>query len=126
MDDDFNSGGAMSDLFQLLGTLNKFADQQQIEDAARRKPEDLASFVRSVETLRELSAILGLFLKPPAQATSGGDQTLTDNLIKLLIDLRAAARKNKDFATADRIRNDLAAMGVTLEDRKDGTGWRIG
>ena len=43
--------------------------------------------------------------------------------MKLLIDLRAEARKKKDFATADRIRNGLAEIGVTLEDRAGGTEW---
>jgi cysteinyl-tRNA synthetase len=43
----------------------------------------------------------------------------------LLIELRASARKNKDFATADKIRNDLAVFGVTLEDRPNRTEWKI-
>ena len=46
--------------------------------------------------------------------------------MKLLIDLRADARKKKDFATADRIRNSLVEMGVTLEDRPGGTDWSQG
>lgn len=125
MDDDFNSGAAVSDLFQLLGALNRFADQKKLESAADRKPDDLESFARAAETLRELSAILGLFLKRPA-ATAGGNDVLTDKLARFLIELRAEARRNKDFASADRIRLGLAAIGVTLEDRKDGTDWRAG
>jgi cysteinyl-tRNA synthetase len=46
-------------------------------------------------------------------------------LIGLLIDIRAQARKNKDFATSDQIRDQLAAAGVVLEDRPDGTVWRV-
>ena len=42
---------------------------------------------------------------------------------QLLIELRAAARKNKDFATADQIRDQLSRLGVTLEDRPGGTEW---
>ncbi len=124
MDDDFNSGAAMSDLFQLLTTLNKFADQKNLEDAKKRSTDELSSFLRGVETLRELSAILGLFLKPAPKV--GGDNQAMDNVMQLLIELRAAARQNKDFSTADKIRDDLTAAGVTLEDRKEGTGWRIG
>jgi len=124
MDDDFNSGGAISELFELLRGLNKFADQQQLEDAAARTDAALASFRRGVDTLRELTAVLGLFRTPPA-AKSGGDSELLDKLLSLLVELRAEARKRKDFATADRIRQGLGEMGITLEDRKDGTGWRL-
>jgi cysteinyl-tRNA synthetase len=43
----------------------------------------------------------------------------------MLIDIRNSARKSKDFATSDRIRDELAAAGVILEDRADGTVWRV-
>ena len=43
----------------------------------------------------------------------------------LLIDLRKSARANKDFETADQIRDRIAAAGVELMDRKDGTSWRV-
>jgi len=125
MDDDFNSGAAVSDLFLLLTALNKFADEKKLEDAGSRDEEDVASFCRGVEALRELSAILGLFQKPPATTAAGGDEGLTDNLVKLLVDLRSEARKNKDFTTADQIRDGLDEMGVKLEDRKGGTDWRL-
>ncbi len=120
MDDDFNTGAAVSDLFQILTALNKFADQHQLDDSKRRTSEDLALFTAGVEVLRELSSILGLFQKP---ATRASDDQLTDNLVQLFIQMRADARKNKDFATSDRIRDTLAEVGVTLEDRKDGTTW---
>jgi len=126
MDDDFNSGGAVSELFNLLGTLNKFADQQQLEDAARRQDADVKAFCRGVETLRELAAILGLFLKPVSRAGSGGNEQVLDALVQTFIRLRADARQNKDFALADRIRQELTAAGITLEDRKEGTTWRLG
>jgi cysteinyl-tRNA synthetase len=45
--------------------------------------------------------------------------------LELFIEVRAEARKNKDFATADKIRNSLAELGVTLEDRPGGTEWQI-
>lgn len=125
MDDDFNSGAAVSELFQLLTALNKYADRCQLEDASQRQQGDLEAFGRAVETLRELGAVLGLFLSPPAPAPSGADEKLTAGLIELLIQLRAAAREKKDFATADRIRDGLSALGVALEDRKGETGWRI-
>ena len=125
MDDDFNTGAATSDLFQLLSLLNKFIDDEQLEDAKQRTPAAIASFTRGVETLRELSAILGLFLKPQKSAGQGADETILDDLMNLLIDLRKNARTQKDFATADQIRDQLTAAGITLEDRKDGTGWKL-
>ena len=46
--------------------------------------------------------------------------------MELMIALRAEARANKNFEIADRIRDGLAELGITIEDRKDGTGWRVG
>jgi cysteinyl-tRNA synthetase len=80
--------------------------------------------MNGVIVLRELSRLLGLFLRPPthAEAEAGG---LTGPLIELFIELRAQARKDRNFALADQIRDRLAALGVILEDRRDGTGWKI-
>jgi cysteinyl-tRNA synthetase len=124
MDDDFNTGGAVSDLFELLRALNKYVDQHQLEDRAARDESRLPALKRGVAVLRELTALLGLFRQPPQ--ASAGDNELVGKLLALLVALRTEARQRKDFATADRIRQGLAAIGVTLEDRKDGTVWRIG
>ena len=78
-----------------------------------------------LNVLRELSQILGLFQTPPAKASAGDDKIL-NGLMQLLIDLRAEARKSKNFAMADQIRKRLGEIGVTLEDRPGGTGWRVG
>ena len=127
MDDDFNTGAAVSDLFQLLTALNKFADEQQLEDATRRSTTDVESFARGAETLRELANILGLFIKPPAAvAGDDGDNSLADGLMGLVVELRNHARKAKDFETADRIRDSLNDLNVTLEDRAGETTWRVG
>ena len=78
-----------------------------------------------LDLLRELSQILGLF-SAPLEAKSGGDDKIVGGLMQLLLDLRAAARKSKNFAMADQIRKRLTELGSTLEDRAGGTGWRIG
>jgi len=122
MDDDFNTGGATSDLFDLVRTINRFIDEHQLEQA--ESTEAIAALTQAVTTLRELSAILGVFKTPPANS-AGGD-ALTNQLMELLIALRAEARASKNFEIADRIRDGLAEIGVTIEDRKDGTGWRAG
>ncbi len=91
---------------------------------AQRNPsaESLATLTQGAKTLREMAATLGLFRKP-VEAKTSGDDALVGQLIELLIELRGAARKNKDFATADRIRKRLAELGITLEDRPGGTEW---
>jgi cysteinyl-tRNA synthetase len=124
MDDDFNTGAAIGDLFELVRVLNRFSDQHQLEDPDRREPAQVASCRRAATTLRELTAVLGLFRKPHAPAIAPRNE-LVGKLLDLLVDLRSQSRRNKDFATADRIRDCLSEIGVTLQDRKDGTHWRI-
>ncbi|HWE40272.1 MAG TPA: cysteine--tRNA ligase [Isosphaeraceae bacterium] len=120
MDDDFNTGGALGQLFELVRDLNRFVDGIRPDNPS----EDLIEAFRyGVVILKELTQVLGLFRRPPAKAAAG--DTLTDDLLRLLIDLRAEARKSKNFALADSIRTRLTALGVTLEDRPDGTSWKI-
>ncbi len=122
MDDDFNTGGGIGALFDLVRAINKFVDDEKLEEPGKRTSEKMDPLRRGATTLRELAATLGLFRKPPQEKSSGGDE-LVGKLMKLLIDLRAESRKKKDFATADRIRNTLAEIGVVLEDRPGGTEW---
>jgi cysteinyl-tRNA synthetase len=124
MDDDFNTGGAIGDLYELLTTLNRFADNRQLE-AQKADAETLRDFRRGVLVLRELSQVLGIFIRPVAAAASANDQ-IVGGLMQLLLDLRAEARKAKNFAVADQIRQRLTQLGITLEDRPGGTGWRLG
>ncbi len=102
MDDDFNTGGAVGDLFELVRILNKYADDQKLEGG---KGSEATSAVlrQGAKTLRELGATLGLF-RAPAAKPAAGDNELVGKLMGLVIELRAAARGKKDFATADRIR----------------------
>ena len=113
----------MSDLFQLLTALNKFADENRLED---KQPADepLEAFCQGVETLRELAHLLGLFVTPPVRAVGESDQEATNALVNLLINLRSEARTNKNFDTADQIRDSLGDIGIILEDRQGSTEWR--
>jgi cysteinyl-tRNA synthetase len=121
MDDDFNTGGAVGDLFELVRSLNKYADDQKLEN---RQPDasQLATLRTGAVVLRELGATLGLFRVPAARPADGGGEVV-DKLMALVIELRAAARGKKDFATADRIRQALTEAGIALEDRPGGTEW---
>jgi cysteinyl-tRNA synthetase len=124
MNDDFNTGGAVGELHDLLNTLNRFADARQLEGAPK-SPEAVADFREGAVVLKELGQILGLFEKPPARQ-EGGDDELVNGLMRLLIDLRAEARKSKNYALADQIRKRLGELKITIEDRPGGTGWRRG
>ncbi len=122
MDDDFNTGMAVANLFGLVRLLNKFADDAKFEQSAKPDAESLATLTQGAKTLRELAATLGLFRKP-IEAKAADDDALVGDLMKLLIEVRGIARKNKDFATADLIRKRLTELGITLEDRPTGTEW---
>jgi cysteinyl-tRNA synthetase len=122
MDDDFNTGAATAALFELLKALNKFVDTEKLE-AGKPDPAKVAMLAHGAMVLREMAGILGLF-RQPVEQKSAADDALVGQLVELLIELRAAARKNKDFATGDRIRNRLAEIGIALEDRPGATEWR--
>ncbi len=125
MDDDFNTGGAIGALFDLVRALNKYADQERLEEPGRRTPEKLTPLRQGAATLRELGPTLGMFRTPVEEAAAGAGSELTGKLLDLFVAIRAEARKKKDFATADRIRDGLAELGVTLEDRPGGTEWTL-
>jgi cysteinyl-tRNA synthetase len=124
MNDDFNTGGAVGSLYELLTTLNRWADARKLE-GSEKDPVSLDYFRRGTMILREMSQILGIFRDAPAAKTGGNDE-LVNGLMQLLIDLRAEARKAKNFALGDQIRKRLTDLRVTLEDRPGGTGWRLG
>jgi cysteinyl-tRNA synthetase len=120
MDDDFNTGGAIGELFDVVHALNRFANALT-PDAH----EALAEYSSGMVVLKELSQILGLFRHPSAPPESGAQDRLTAPLLDLLVELRAQLRKEKNFRLSDEIRNKLGGLGVVLEDSKDGTSWRI-
>ncbi len=125
MDDDFNTGGALGDVFELLRRLNKYIDDEKLEKKETQTPAKLAALRRGTTVLSEMGRVLGLFREPPAEKQPGGDNELVGKLMNLLIDLRAESRKKKDFATADSIRKRLGEIGVVLEDRPGGTEWTV-
>lgn len=114
MDDDFNTPGALSVLFDMARELNKLKAEQN--------PQTDAFAAR----LRELAEVLGLLYQDPEtflQAGIDDDETKT---IEALIAQRNQARANKDWAAADAARDKLTAMGVVIEDGANGTTWRKG
>ena len=123
MDDDFNTGGAIAVVGELVTLLNRFAGEANLE-ATTAKPEDKEHFRKGVLILKELVSTLGLLLDAPKGADSGED-SLLPKVLELMIELRKEARQSKNFALSDRIRDGLAQVGITLQDGKEGTRWKI-
>jgi cysteinyl-tRNA synthetase len=122
MDDDFNTGGGIGVLFELVRALNKFIDDAGLEAARSPDADKLATLKLGAAALRELAATLGMFRKPAASPAGAGDELL-GQLMGLVIEMRADARQSKNFAMADKIRQRLTALGIALEDRPGGTEW---
>jgi cysteinyl-tRNA synthetase len=111
MSDDFNTPLAIASLFEMLKDVNSF-----LTSGNQSNPEFAGSLLSFFERLA--GDVLGI-LSLDNQVAS--DAKLEGKLIETLIELRADARKNRDFKSADRIRIDLQNIGVILEDKKDGT-----
>jgi cysteinyl-tRNA synthetase len=123
MDDDFNTGGAVGELFELCTITNRFCNSHDLENKGKSNAAAVATFTALLTTLRELASILGIFLQPPASSSGRHGDELLARLMPLVIELRANARKTKNFAVADRIRDALGPIGVVLEDRAGVTEW---
>ncbi|MDH5339680.1 MAG: cysteine--tRNA ligase, partial [Rubrivivax sp.] len=74
--------------------------------------------------LRGLGAVLGILQQPPRSFLQAG-AALDDDAIRAQITARANAKKARDFAAADRIRDELAAKGILLQDSPAGTTWTV-
>jgi cysteinyl-tRNA synthetase len=108
MDDDFNTPLALAALYELVKAINTARDNGAMDD----------QLAPAQSTLRELTNVLGLRL---AEKTGSSEQ---EAQVNALIAERNEARKQKQWARSDQIRDQLKEMGVTIEDSKDGTKWR--
>jgi cysteinyl-tRNA synthetase len=116
MDDDFNTPEALAVLFDLVREIN------------RVRQEDVSRAASLAAELRRLGGVLGILQDDPEQYLRGGESAsgLSDDEIESLIQQRQEAKAGKNWAEADRLRDELKAQGVVLEDSPQGTTWRRG
>ncbi|MGE3314712.1 MAG: cysteine--tRNA ligase, partial [Planctomycetaceae bacterium] len=124
MDDDFNTGGAVGVLFEMLRTINGYIAKHKLDAGTKADDQQKKALHAAMSLLKELAQLLGVFKKPIEKKGGGADDGFAAALMQLIIELRADSRKTKQFAIADKIRDGLNALKVTLEDRPDGTIWR--
>ncbi len=113
MDDDFNTPRALAVLFELVTELNK-----AVREGAAEAPALAAQ-------LKQLAGMIGLLEQSPKAFLQGeaGEGDLTAEQVEALIEQRNQARKDRDFAEADRVRDLLADKGIVLKDSREGTSW---
>jgi len=115
MDDDFNTPTAIGILFDLCRQVNSQLDFISIPKEDLQRIDNL---------FNELGGtVLGIIPATSAMTQSGG-VSLDNDLMKIIIDLRAEARASKMYSFSDKIRDGLAKLGIVIEDKKEGTSWR--
>ena len=111
---------AMNDDLAVPQALAFIAESMRIGNSS---PEDKKIIAKTAGEIRGALSILGCDPKDPVFAGSKSNDSAMDGLIKLALDQREAARLRKDFATADQIRDQIAALGITVEDTANGPRW---
>ena len=109
MDDDLNTADGIAAIFELVRDVNT----KVLVDGTSKETIQYAS-----DLFAELTGVLGLLYERPA----AGEESLEEEVERLIAE-RTEARKNRDFATADKIRDDLKARGIILEDTPQGVKW---
>ncbi|MBR4301576.1 MAG: cysteine--tRNA ligase, partial [Bacteroidales bacterium] len=113
MNDDFNSPILIAHLFDITKVINSVNDKK-----ATLTQADIDKLKGIFDTF--VFDILGL-----KDEQSGDNTTLLDGLISMILEVRQQAKSQKDWATSDRIRDDLQKLGVAIKDGKDGATWTI-
>ena len=111
---------AMNDDLAVPQALAFIAESMRIGNSS---PEDKKVIAKTAGEIRGALSILGCDPKDAVFAGSKSNDSAMDGLIKLALDQREAARLRKDFATADQIRDEIAALGITVEDTANGPRW---
>ncbi|MGC9489848.1 MAG: cysteine--tRNA ligase [Thermovirgaceae bacterium] len=111
--DDFNTAAALGHLYEAVRTINQaIAENRAVNEPFHRAATNFLKYADEILGIIDVSA--------ESAATTG----LDEEEIRTLVNERNEARKNRDFARADDIRNRLASMGIILEDTPEGTRWK--
>lgn len=113
MDDDFNTPAALAVLFEIVREINRLKAEEQIAQAA-----SLAAL------LKELAHPLGILQQAPEEFFKGEADAEFSQQVEALIEKRNQARREKNWAEADRLRDQLAERGISLDDTASGTIWQ--
>jgi cysteinyl-tRNA synthetase len=127
MDNDFNSAQGIGVLFDAVRAANRLLDAHDtpLTDNALQEAMAIKTDIERIGTVLGVPAInpTDYFTRKQAQAIA--QQEINPDQIEALVAQRSQARKDKDWATADQIRNELQALGVAIEDTPGGTVWKI-
>ncbi len=127
MNDDFNTASGIATIFEAVRHVNRMLDEESEKETS--KPTALLEEIRG--QILKMGNVLGLFQENAKDYFAGKKASAIQKMsidtekVRQLIEERTAARKDKDWKKADRIRDELVAMHVVLEDRPDGTVWKI-
>ncbi len=114
MNDDFNTSDALAVIFEGVRILNRAVESNS-----------LAEVIRFRNTVRELAGVLGLMSITPSKFLGSEESDMEDCRIQQLVEGRRVARQERNWAEADRIRDELTELGIEIEDRSDGSSiWR--
>ena len=124
MDDDLNTSGALSILFELSQPIRKFINSYKEKDINEINQDELNKIFKKWQLMSELAGVLGL--KVDLKERDQKNKLKIDtNKINEIIKKRSLAKENKDFILADKIRNELKNMGIDLIDKPKGvTEWK--
>ena len=129
MNDDFNSAKGIGIIFDTVHKVNRILDQY--ENQLLFSNQVMENMQNDLSDIRKIGSILGILLENPEEYFNNKQKQVLEqksidpDMISRLVEERDAARKAKDWKKADQIRNQLVEMDVTLEDRPNGTVWKI-
>ncbi|MDR3259435.1 MAG: cysteine--tRNA ligase [Fusobacteriaceae bacterium] len=117
MDEDFNTAQAIGVMFELIRALNRATSNESFDENGLTVIKSVINYIKEI-----FEEVLGVNLKLTKEVES---DSIANNLIELILELRQDARANKDWTTSDKIRDGLEKIGIKIKDGKDKTTWTM-